>query len=64
MVMQTIKLSQLVLAISPELYDLLTEAERNAQILVQGELSAIRKEDMNQIIAQTIVHHHAHTLKH
>jgi hypothetical protein len=62
--MQTVKLSQLVLAVSPELYDLLTEAERNSDILVHGELSELNKEDMNRIIAQAIVNYHGNAYYH
>jgi hypothetical protein len=62
--MQTVKLSQLVLAVSPELYDLLTEAERNSDILVHGELSELNKEDMNRIIAQTIANYHGNAFYH
>jgi hypothetical protein len=64
MPMQTVKLSQLVLAVSPELYELLTEAELGASILVHGELSNINREDINRIIAQTIVYHHGNALYH
>jgi hypothetical protein len=55
--MQTIKLSELVLAVSPELYDLLTEAERESDILIQGDLLSLSEEDINIIVAQTIAHH-------
>lgn len=62
--MQTMKLSQLVLVVSPELYDLLTETERNASIMVHGRLSDINKDDMNRIVAQTIQYHHESTIYH
>ncbi|MGA9174123.1 MAG: hypothetical protein WBZ33_09145 [Thermoactinomyces sp.] len=56
--MQTVRLSQLVLAVSPELYELLTEAELGASVLVHGELSGINRDDINRIVAQTIAYHH------
>ncbi|MBA4492809.1 hypothetical protein ACFO25_09035 [Paenactinomyces guangxiensis] len=56
--MQTVKLSDLVLAVSPELYDLLTEAERDSDIIVQGDPRSLSEEDINTIIAQTIAHYH------
>lgn len=62
--MQTIKLSQLVLAVSPELYDLLTEVERNASVMVHGHLSEINQEHMNWIIQETIAYHHSNGYYH
>ncbi|MGA8943685.1 MAG: hypothetical protein WB502_13390 [Thermoactinomyces sp.] len=62
--MQTVKLSQLVLALSPELYDLLTETERNANVMIHGKLSDINRDDMNRIVAQTIAYHHESAIYH
>jgi len=62
--MQTIKLSHLVLAVSPELYDLLTEVERNANVMVHGHLSEIKQEHMNWIIQETITYHHSNGYYH
>lgn len=62
--MQTIKLSQLVLAVSPELYDLLTEAERNASVMVHGALSDINQEQMSWIIQETIAYHQSNGYYH
>lgn len=56
--MQSIKLSELVLAVSPELYDLLTEAERDSDIILQGDVSSLDEEDINYIIEKTIAHYH------
>jgi hypothetical protein len=56
--MQTIKLSKLVLEVSPELYELLTEAERDSDIIVQGDPFALNEEDINVIVAETIAHYH------
>lgn len=64
LIMQTMKLSQLVLVVSPELYDLLTETERNANVMVHGKISDINKDDMNRIVAQTIVYHHESAIYH
>jgi hypothetical protein len=62
--METIKLSKLVMAVSPELYDLLTEAERDSEIVVQGDINRLGEEDINYIIEKTIAHHHQDTPYH
>lgn len=55
--MQTIKLSTLVLNMTPELYELLTEVERNSDIVIQGELSSLTKAEINMIIVEAIAFH-------
>lgn len=62
--MQTIKLSKLVMEMSPELHDLLTEAERDSDIVVKGDPFALEMEDINIIIAETIAHYHQNTPYH
>lgn len=52
--MRTIPLSRLVLDRIPEIYELLTETEREAEILIDGELSSLRDEEIYYIIAETI----------
>ncbi|TCS95087.1 hypothetical protein [Hazenella coriacea] len=55
--MQTMKLSELVLNMTPELYELLTEVELNSDIIIQGELALLSKEDINMIIVEAMVFH-------
>ncbi|SFI96746.1 hypothetical protein [Thermoflavimicrobium dichotomicum] len=55
--MRTVKLSNLILAVSPELYDLLTEAELNSYVLVERDFSELDQEELNDIIAKAIVFH-------
>ncbi|MFC7441227.1 hypothetical protein [Laceyella putida] len=52
--MQTITLSRLVLDRLPEIHELLTETEREAQILIYGELASLKEEEIYYIIAETI----------
>lgn len=56
---ETMKLSTLVLTVSPDLYDLLKEEELNSHIVIRGDVSSIGPEDLNEIIARTIEYHHS-----
>ncbi|MCS1350080.1 hypothetical protein [Mechercharimyces sp. CAU 1602] len=52
--MATMKLSTLVLTVSPKLYKLLKKEELEAEVIVRCELSEINEEDIDEIIAHTI----------
>jgi hypothetical protein len=56
--MQTIKLSKLILKVSPKLHALLTEAERDSDIVVRGDPFALNEEDINVIVAEMIAYYH------
>ncbi|MDA8354279.1 MAG: hypothetical protein M0Z65_14090 [Firmicutes bacterium] len=55
--MQTIKLSALILTVSPELYDLLRQEELESEVIV-SDLRSLNQEDVSEIIEQAITHHH------
>ncbi|QKG85257.1 hypothetical protein GXN76_12740 [Kroppenstedtia pulmonis] len=55
--METMKLSTLILTLSPELYELLREEELEAEVIVTS-LRALNQKDLGEIIEQTIQHHH------
>jgi hypothetical protein len=38
----------------PEIHELLTETEKEAQILIYGEVSALKEEEIYYIVAETI----------
>ncbi|AUS09695.1 hypothetical protein C1X05_13230 [Laceyella sacchari] len=52
--MQAVTLSRLVLDRMPEIHELLTETEKEAQILIYGEVSALKEEEIYYIVAETI----------
>ncbi len=62
--MKTIKLSNLVLTVSPDLYDLLTEVELDSYVLVERELTEFNREELNDIIARAIVFHRTNSRYH
>lgn len=52
--METLKLSTIVMAITPDLYGLLTEKELQADVLIQGDYQKLKREDVSRIIASAI----------
>ncbi|OYD09026.1 hypothetical protein [Paludifilum halophilum] len=54
--METMKLSTLILTFSPELYELLREEELESEVIVT-DLGKLNREDLSEIIEQTIQHH-------
>lgn len=54
--METLKLSEIVLSVRPELYRLLTEQERDLPIVLKHGLGSIQGEDILQIIEASILH--------
>ncbi|MDR6227414.1 hypothetical protein [Desmospora profundinema] len=55
--METMKLSTLILTVCPDWYDLLRKEELDSEIIVT-DLQALKREDISEIIGQTIQHHH------
>ncbi|WP_142505114.1 hypothetical protein [Melghirimyces algeriensis] len=55
--MQTMKLSDLILTISPDLYDLLRKEELESEVIVH-DIGSLNREDISEIIEQAIQHHH------
>ncbi|SFS44768.1 hypothetical protein [Marininema halotolerans] len=55
--METMKLSTLILTVSPELYELLRDVELDSEVIVSN-IQAINREDVSEIIVQAIEHHH------
>ncbi|RAL25627.1 hypothetical protein [Thermoflavimicrobium daqui] len=54
--MKTVKLASLILAVSPELYDLLTESELNSYVLIERDFEKLKPEDLNDIIVKAIAY--------
>lgn len=52
--METIKLSTIVMAVTPDLYGLLTPQELEADVLIQGDIQSLKREDVSRIIASAI----------
>ncbi|WP_054948712.1 hypothetical protein [Numidum massiliense] len=52
--METLKLSEIVKAMAPDLYALLTEEELDADVVIHGEVGTLAREDVNRIIASAI----------
>lgn len=54
--METLKLSEIVLSVRPELYRLLTEQELDLPIVLKHGLGSIQAEDILQIIEASILY--------
>lgn len=54
MQVETLKLSTLVMTVTPELYSLLTKEELEADVMIQGDIGKLKREDVNRIIASAI----------
>ncbi|HJV45311.1 MAG TPA: hypothetical protein VJ824_06255 [Bacillota bacterium] len=52
--METLKLSEIVLSVTPDLYRLLTEQELDLPIVLQYGLRALHKNDVLEIIEASI----------
>lgn len=52
--METLKLATIVLTVTPDLYALLTQKELNADVMIQGDVDTLEREDVNKIIASAI----------
>lgn len=54
--MNSLKLSEIVLSVRPELFHLLTAQERDLQIVLKHGLDALEPEDVLEIIEASIIH--------
>lgn len=52
--METLKLSTIVMTVTPDLYGLLTKEELEADVIIQGDIKTLKREDVNRIIASAI----------
>lgn len=52
------KLSTLVLMVSPDLYELLKKEELDSEIVLQGDVRSIDRKDLSEIIDKMIQYHH------
>lgn len=52
--METLKLSTIVLTVTPDLYSLLTKEELEADVIIQGDIQTLKRDDVNRIIASAI----------
>lgn len=52
--METVRLRTIVNSITPELYPILTERERNAEIVLRDGVRALNRYDVLEIVAATI----------
>ncbi|SDX51006.1 hypothetical protein SAMN05444487_12114 [Marininema mesophilum] len=55
--METMKLSTLILTVSPDLYELLRDVELDSEVIVTN-IQSINRDDLSEIISQAIEHHH------
>ena len=53
---QTLKLSEIVLSVRPDLYHLLTSRERELQIVLKQGLNSLKPEDLLEIIEASIIY--------
>lgn len=52
--METLKLSEIVLSVTPELYPFLKNEEKDLYIVLKNGLSALREDDVLEIIQYSI----------
>ncbi|RKD26797.1 hypothetical protein BEP19_16505 [Ammoniphilus oxalaticus] len=53
---QTLRLSDIVLSVRPELYQLLTSQERELEIVLRQGISTVQPEDLLEIIEASIAY--------
>ena len=64
MLVETVKLSRIVLKFTPELYPSLTSNELESEIVLRFGIEALVAEDVMEIIQFSISEHHKDTLYH
>ncbi|WNR43196.1 hypothetical protein MJB10_19060 [Paenibacillus roseipurpureus] len=64
MLVETVKLSRIVLKLTPELYPSLTSHELESEIVLRFGIEALAAEDVMEIIQFSISEHHKDTLYH
>ncbi|MEW9669076.1 hypothetical protein [Ammoniphilus sp. 3BR4] len=62
--METLKLSEIVLSVRPELYRLLTDVERDLPIVLKHGLESLQAEDILQIIEASIFYNKENDVLH
>ncbi|MDR6878932.1 hypothetical protein J2X61_000677 [Bacillus sp. 3255] len=62
--METVKLSRIVMKLTPELYPFLTSCELDSEIVLMFGLEALEAEDVMEIIQFSITEHHKDALYH
>ncbi len=55
--METVKLSRIVMKLTPELYPFLRYSELNSEIVLKNGLEALESEDVMEIIQYSISEH-------
>jgi hypothetical protein len=55
--METVKLSRIVMKLTPELYPFLRHSELNSEIVLKNGLEALESEDVMEIIQYSISEH-------
>ncbi|RTE09539.1 hypothetical protein [Paenibacillus whitsoniae] len=64
MLVETVKLSRIVLKLTPELYPSLTSYELESEIVLQFGIESLDAEDVMEIIQFSITEHHKDALYH
>ncbi|SEB76977.1 hypothetical protein [Paenibacillus sp. GP183] len=64
MLVETVKLSRIVLKVSPELAGFLTLSELNSEIVLRNGIEALEAQDVMEIIQYSISEHQKDTLFH
>jgi hypothetical protein len=64
MLVETVKLSRIVLKVSPELAGFLTRSELNSEIVLRNGIEALEAQDVMEIIQYSISEHQKDTLFH
>jgi hypothetical protein len=64
MLVETVKLSRIVLKVSPELAAFLTRSELNSEIVLMNGIEALEAQDVMEIIQYSISEHQKSTLFH
>ncbi|OAS22368.1 hypothetical protein [Paenibacillus oryzisoli] len=64
MLVETVKLSRIVMKLTPELYPSLTNNELESEIVLRFGIEALAAEDVMEIIQFSISEHHKDTLYH
>ncbi|CAN7396015.1 MULTISPECIES: hypothetical protein [Paenibacillus] len=64
MLVETVKLSRIVMKLTPELYPSLTSNELESEIVLRFGIEALAAEDVMEIIQFSISEHHKDTLYH
>jgi hypothetical protein len=64
MLVETVKLSRIVMKLTPELYPFLKSSELDSEIILRNGMEALEAEDVMEIIQFSIAEHHRDALYH